>query len=93
MRGIGKVVLILTVFMMLTGCRIYEEQKQAVVQTVSAAVLSPFVDAQKEAPLTQATFKPASADKPKPVEPELAPISPPPSKCTCEMKRKIARNA
>jgi len=77
MREIGKAVLILATVGLLTGCRMYEEQKQAIVQTVSAAVLSPFVNAQRTTPLTQGDFKPAATVAPQstaetPVEREPA---------------------
>lgn len=97
MRGIGKAALILSTVALLAGCGVYEEQKNVVVQNVTAAFLSPFVDAQRTTPLTQGTFKNAatvapqktaeqpveSVAKPQVVEPMKEPIS----KCTCETRR------
>lgn len=97
MREIGKAAVILSTLMLLTACRVYEEQKNAVVQTVTAAFLSPFVDAQRTTPLTQGTFKKSGTVAPqktaeKPVEsvvkPQvLEPVKEPVSKCTCETRR------
>jgi hypothetical protein len=78
MRGIGKAAVILST-LVLAGCRIYEEQKNTVIQNVTAAFLSPFVAAQRTTPLTQGTFKAAAtvgpqkrAEKPvKPVKVEI----------------------
>ena len=97
MREIGKAAAILSTVMLLTGCRAYDEQKNAVVQTVTAAFLSPFVDAQRTTPLTQGTFKKTGTVAPqktaeKPVEsvvkPQVVePLKESVSKCTCETPR------
>lgn len=97
MRDIGKAAAILSMLVLLTGCRMYQEQKDAVVKTVTAAFLTPFVDAQRSTPLTQSTFKktesvagPKAADKPVEtvIEPQIAePAKEPVSKCTCETRR------
>ena len=74
MRGLGNAAVILSTLGLLTGCRVYEEQKNAVIQNVTAAFFSPFVDAQRTTPLTQGTFKAAATVAPqkraeKPVQP------------------------
>lgn len=97
MRGIGKAAAILSTVMLLTGCRAYQEQKNAVVQGVTAAFFSPFVDAQRTTPLTQGSFKKTgmvapqkTAEKPvqSVVKPQVVePLKEPVSKCTCESRR------
>jgi hypothetical protein len=91
MRGIGKAAVILSAMVLLAGCGIYEEQKNVVVQSVTAAFL------QRTTPLTQGAFKKTatvapqktadqpveSVAKPQVVEPMKEPIS----KCTCETRR------
>jgi len=82
MRGIGKACVILSTLVLLAGCRVHEEQKNAVIQNVTAAFLSPFVDAQRTTPLTQGTFKAAATVAPQkraeePVKPDTVKIEKP----------------
>ena len=91
MREIGKAAAIIAAVVVLTGCRVYEEQKTALAQTVTAAVFTPFVDAQRTTTLTQGTFRRAAtvapqktADKPLPKVEKVEPSAiEPPTTCTC----------
>jgi hypothetical protein len=90
MRTIGRAAAILITLVVLTGCGAYEEQKQVVVQSVTAAVLSNFVDAQQSAPLTQGSFT-----KPGEKAPQSVPVPAPSAdtKCTCVNRpQKVARS-
>lgn len=95
MREIGKAAAIIAAVAALTGCRVYEEQKTALVQTVSAAMLTPFVDAQKTTTLTQGTFKRVATVAPQKIAhkplPKLEKVEPmlleQPSKCTCVTRK------
>ena len=68
MHKLTRLTLMLTAVVVMTGCRVYEEQKAVLVR----AIITPFVEAQRTTPLTQGTFRQASAVAPnngsKPVE-------------------------
>lgn len=97
MRGIVKAVVILSALVVLTGCGIYEEQKNTAIQTVTAAFFSPFVDAQRTTPLTQGAFKKPTTVAPQKtteqkvenvVKPQVVePMKEPVSEHTCETRR------
>jgi hypothetical protein len=63
-----RVTLLLTGLMVLSGCRLYEQQKDALLRTLAAGILNPVVAMQSCATLTQSTFRTPEAVAPLRIE-------------------------